>query len=238
MAAGGGRERFPPTHRSVVDLLRSDEAEERIRSLALVTRAYHAPVYEHLRARWRLDGDAALELTQEFFTTAVDKGWLAGFDPAKGRFRTYVRMCVDRLVSVRRRDSRRIKRGGAAVVVELEAAEEEMTSEGGSPEERFEREWVKSLFGLAVTTLREECERRSKTSWFTIFSRYDLDESDVDVSYASLGQELGLRPKDIANQLAAARREFRRIVLETLRQLTASEEEFREEARLLLGTDP
>jgi hypothetical protein len=39
----------------------------------------------------------------------------------------------------------------------------------------------------------------------------------------------------VTNQLAAARRRFRRIVLDRIRQLTAGEEEFQREAKLLLG---
>ena len=39
----------------------------------------------------------------------------------------------------------------------------------------------------------------------------------------------------VTNHLAFARREFRRILLEKLREITASDEEFRTEARTLLG---
>jgi len=41
----------------------------------------------------------------------------------------------------------------------------------------------------------------------------------------------------VTNHLAAARRDFRRIVLDRLRAMTASEEEFREEVRTVLGID-
>jgi hypothetical protein len=41
----------------------------------------------------------------------------------------------------------------------------------------------------------------------------------------------------VTNYLALARREFRRTVLEKLRELTATDEEFRREARSLLGVD-
>lgn len=220
----------------MVDRLCSEEEAERQRSLALVMRAYYAPIHTHLATRWRLTRDEAAELTQEFFATAVAKGYLEAYDPSKGRFRTFVRMCVDRMVAARRRDERRLKRGGGAERVELEAADRELCAEGESPEERFDREWVRSVFGLAVATLQEECKARGKPNYFVVFSRYDLD--DADVSYASLGEELGVTAKDVANYLAAARRDFRRIVLDALRELTASEEEFRQEARLLLGTDP
>jgi RNA polymerase sigma factor (sigma-70 family) len=229
---------FPATHRSLVDRLHSDEASERQRSLSLLTRAYYAPIHTHLMSRWRLSSDEATELTQEFFATAVAKKYLETYDASKGRFRTFVRTCVDRLVSTSRRDARRLKRGGAAARVELEEADREIRDEGGSPEEAFDREWVRSVLALAVATLREECEERKRTNYFVVFERYDLDDSGADVSYASLAEELGVSAKDVANYLAAARRDFRRIVLDSLRQLTASDEEFREEARLLLGTDP
>jgi len=42
----------------------------------------------------------------------------------------------------------------------------------------------------------------------------------------------------VTNFLAFARREFRRIVLEKLREITANDREFREEARSLLGVAP
>ncbi|MGH9580978.1 MAG: RNA polymerase sigma factor [Terriglobales bacterium] len=49
--------------------------------------------------------------------------------------------------------------------------------------------------------------------------------------------EEGIAVTDVTNHLAWARREFRRIALERLRAMTASEEEFRREARALLGVE-
>jgi hypothetical protein len=72
-----------------------------------------------------------------------------------------------------------------------------------------------------------------------VFARYDLDDAEPGrPSYAALAGELGLSITDVTNHLAAARREFRRISLELLRQMTGSEDEFRREARSLLGHSP
>jgi hypothetical protein len=43
---------------------------------------------------------------------------------------------------------------------------------------------------------------------------------------------------DVTNYLAFARREFRRCVLDQLRAMTGSEEEFNREAHALLGVEP
>ena len=50
-----------------------------------------------------------------------------------------------------------------------------------------------------------------------------------------MAQQFGVKGSDVTNYLAYARREFRRIVLEQLREMTGSEEEFRQEAQSLLG---
>jgi vacuolar-type H+-ATPase subunit H len=49
---------------------------------------------------------------------------------------------------------------------------------------------------------------------------------------------MGIAETQVTNHLAWARREFRRLVLEALEEATGSEEEFRAEARQLLGIDP
>jgi len=49
--------------------------------------------------------------------------------------------------------------------------------------------------------------------------------------------ELGLTTVEVTNYLAATRREFRKILLAKLREVTATEDEFRTEARSLLGVE-
>jgi hypothetical protein len=46
-----------------------------------------------------------------------------------------------------------------------------------------------------------------------------------------------LTSTDVTNYLALARREFRRCVLDQLREMTATDDEFRREAQSLLGLE-
>jgi len=64
-----------------------------------------------------------------------------------------------------------------------------------------------------------------------------LDDAPERPTYAELGAELSIPVTDVTNHLSFARREFRRLVLERLRELTATEEEFKSEARAVLGVD-
>jgi hypothetical protein len=94
--------------------------------------------------------------------------------------------------------------------------------------------------GLAVEQLRVSYASAGKTAAFRLFERYHLSDSpdNATLSYEVLAEEFHLSVSAVTNHLAAARREFRKIALEELRKLTASQEEFREEARDLLGATP
>ena len=67
--------------------------------------------------------------------------------------------------------------------------------------------------------------------------REDNLDDENKFSYASLADRFGLTSMDVTNYLAAARRQFRKLVLERLRELTANEAEYRREARELLGVE-
>src|SRR5262249_14699887 len=188
----------------------------------------------------RVDREDARDFTQEFFTRLLEKDFLDAYDPAKGRLRTFLRTCVDRLCLNQSRDTQRLKRGGGGthVGLDFDDAEQEMSGASSeSPEDLFEKEWVRVLFALAVERVRAQCAAAGKATHFELFERYDLAEADAP-SYAELAREFGLATTDVTNYLAFARREFRRAVLDQLREMTGSEAEFQREARSLLGVDP
>ncbi len=236
---------FPATRWSAIEAARSADPAERQRALDRFAALYWKPVYKYIRARWRRSGEDAQDLTQDFFATLIDRDTLAAFDPSRARLRTFVKSCVDALVAGADRDARRLKRGGglAPLSLESELAEGELARTGLPAPERadalFEKEWTRSLFAAAVSGLRAACAERRRTIDFKIFERYDLnDDQDRHPTYAELSQEFGIKIADVTNHLAAARREFRKIVLALLRETTASEDEYRREARSLLGHAP
>jgi len=241
--AGGGI--FPATRLSAIEAARSADPAERRRALDRLVSVYWKPVYKYLRARHRRSPEDAQDLTQEFFAALVERDTLGAYDPRRARLRTFLKSCADALVANADRDARRLKRGGGAALLslEFELAEGELARTGLPSPERlddfFEREWVRSLFAAAVEQLRAACQERGQPTHFALFARYDLDDHPAGrPTYADLAVEFGLAVTDVTNHLAAARREFRRITLELLRETTASDDEFRREARSLLGHAP
>jgi hypothetical protein len=206
---------------------------------------YWKPVYKYVRIKWNLAAEDAADFTQEFFTRLLEKEFLAAYDGGKGRLRTFLRTCVDRLFMNLERDSKRLKRGAGSAHLSLdfsldfEEVERELGTTRGfeSAEECFNKEWIRSLFVFGVQRLQICCEKEGKMLHFELFERCDLADSDRKPSYAQLAGEFGLSVTDATNYLAFARRRFRSCVLEQLREMTTTEQEFRLEARALLGVD-
>jgi RNA polymerase sigma factor (sigma-70 family) len=238
MQRGRKNDDFPTTRFSAVEGLKSADHSEEARSLSRVARAYWKPLYKYVRLHWRKSPADAEEIIQAFFLRALDKRTFASFDATQARFRTFVRVCVDRFVVDANRHGTALKRGGTMVPFDFEKAESEINDvdfPAVQPEELFEAEWVKSLFEAAVESLRAALIGKGKEVHFRTFELFHLTDQTSRVSYAEAAEQLGISVSDVTNRLSYARREFRVIVLEALRELTGSEEELRNEARAVLG---
>jgi RNA polymerase sigma factor (sigma-70 family) len=239
---GGVQHRFPQTNQSAIARARSADNSVRQRAFETILESYWKPVYKYVRLKWQADNEDAKDLTQGFFANAFEKNHFANYDASKASFQTFLRMCLDGFVANERKAGKRLKRGGehehfqldfvsAADEFALYAAATELTAE-----DYFHREWVRWMFTLAVEALRVQCRAKGKEIYFELFEHYDLADNGR-LTYASLAEEFGLDAATVNNYLAAARRDFRRIVIEKLREITATEDEFRNEARALLGVE-
>jgi RNA polymerase sigma factor (sigma-70 family) len=242
----GSRSSFPDTRFSLVRATGSHDPRLREDAWELLIRSYWRPVYKYIRTKWRADEERAKDLTQEFFTRALDAGFFERFDPGKARFRTWLRVCLHGFVANEFKAAARKKRGGDYRILSLdfEDAERELRqtsiADDVDADDYFRQESIRSLFGEAVTELRERLGAAGKATQLAVFERYDLAGDDVidRPTYQSLAAEFGIPVTQVTNYLAAVRREFRRIVLDRLREISGTEREFRVEAIELLGVDP
>ncbi len=234
--------RLPATRHSILEALRSGDAEARRDGYGAMVEVYWKPVYKYLRLKWSVPVEEAKDATQAFFARAFEKNFFDAYHPAKARFRTFLRMCVDRFLANERKASERLKRGGGQTMVPLdfETAEGELrhhdVAVAPDLDDYFHAEWVRSLCALAVDDLRAEYDRAGKAQAFRVFERYDL-EGPADgraLTYADVAVECGVRPTDVTNYLFAARHAFRRCLLERLRSVCGDTGEFEAEARHLL----
>ena len=221
--------RFPPTRPSAIIGMRDHDEHVRARSWDLLTAAYWKPVHAYIRLRWQASAEDADDWTQSFFARAFENGALAKYDASRSAFRTFLRLCVDGHVANVRKYDGRLKRTGSVPL------DFEVPAHGDSLDQMFHREWVRNLFSLAIDELRQEAAQRGRALAFHVFELYDLSEPETRPNYAAIASDLSLTETTVTNYLAAMRRDLRKLLLLKLRQLTATDREYRSEARALLG---
>jgi RNA polymerase sigma factor (sigma-70 family) len=239
----GDQASFPVTRHSIVRAAQSGDPDLRRQGFDALIAAYWKPVYMYLRRKWRASDEDARDLTQEFFARTFEKGFFDRYDPARARFRTYLRTCLDGFAMNARKAESRLKRGGGVSIVplEFETAEGELrqhdVASGEDLDAYFDREFVRSLMELAVARGRARAVEAGRLSTFTIFDRYDVQPAgDAErPTYAALAREVGVSTSDVTNALVWARRELRAALFDVLRSVSASEQEFRDEAETLFA---
>lgn len=226
---------FPSTRSSALLGALSPDVEVRRASWERLARAYQRPIYKHLRQRFHLTPDDAADTTQAFLERCLEGGVLDRFEPGRARFRTYLRLRLDRFVQDELRAAKAQKRAAAAPPADFTELEGELAQAGADtdPEAAFELEWTRSVLSLALDALRTFTTAQGKELHFTAFSRFHTGEREV--SYAELSKELDVDEVTLTHRLTFARRHYRRLVHELLLELCASDEEARGEATRILG---
>lgn len=222
---------FPTTRTSTVLDLASDDDQRRARSRDAIVRAYWQPVFKYICIRWPNDRQRADDLTQSFFETALTRDMFAGYAPGRAKFRTFLRTCLERhLIDLHRMD---VARGSKHVHVELDIAGADAHHD---PREAFDAEWLRTVMQAAVDRLDARLRERDKPVHAALFQMFHVDDG-ARPSYAEAAERHGIRVLDVTNWLHFARREFRRVALELLEELTIDDDDFASEAMDIFGID-
>lgn len=233
---------FPVTHLSVLERVRSQDPAIRRLAFDDLAGAYWKPAYHYLRLHWSLSPDTAEDAVQAFFTTAFEKQYLERYDVEKAKFRTFLRVCLDRFVQNLRKADGAARRGGGATHLSLDfpGAERELTQISGNTasdaERFFHDETVRFLFGRVVDSLKSSLESEGRSVIYRVFEQHDLSPGP-ETTYATVAGAMGLPVSQVTNHLHTARRRFRELALDHLRAMSGSDDEFRREARELFGLD-
>jgi RNA polymerase sigma factor (sigma-70 family) len=243
---GGASDKFPLTRISAIEAVKHGDAPSRARAFELLIAVYWKPVYKYIRIKWNRSNEDAKDLTQGFFEKVHEKDFFDSYDSTKARFRTFLRVCLDGYVQNEMKSEGRLKRGGDVQKLSLDFTQADTELAGMSAadirfpdtlDRYFESEWTKSLLELSINALKEHLEKKGKSTHFQLFEQYDLEsrENEGDISYDKLAKQFDIPVTDVTNYLSYARKEFRKIVLINVRELTATDEEFRQEVFQLLG---
>jgi RNA polymerase sigma-70 factor (ECF subfamily) len=235
------REFFATTRWSLV--LRSKGGSEPARiALGELCAAYWNPVNAFIRQR-RANDDEARDLTQEFFARLLAGRGVAGADPARGRFRSFLLGAVRHFLSDMSDHARAAKRGGGAVPDCLQCEEGGEGEEGapipdpGTPmsadDPRFDREWAVSVVNRALTALEKDQQTEGRSEAHAVLKPWLL--GDVEgLTQAAAAERLGWTENAVRVAVHRLRRRFRDLVRAEIAQTVDGEAAVQEELRYLL----
>lgn len=207
-----GSGRFPTTRWTLILSARSGEEQRRVALETLCT-AYWRPVYLYMR-RKGLDAEAAQDAVQGLFAQLIEKDFLARLDPTRGRLRGYLRASADNYLSHQRTASHAEKRGGRALILQLDAEDLEPLA-ASVPEDpilAFEREWALAVMSRALDRLREDYTAGRRQGNVNVIFRFF--GAGTPPSYAEAAAESGVSVAQFKAGLHRARARFREILQE------------------------
>lgn len=228
------------TRPSVVEALEAADLNDGTPALETLLGIYWKPVYQYLRVARRMSHEDAEDLTQDFFSRALERNIFSRFDGSRAGLPTFLRVCLDHFVVSAHRAATRQKRGGRLVRASLDGLTiEHEVALGWDPEVAFRREWIRGLFEESLAAVQAHCERHDKAIPMAVFQAVDIDpRGDVDrPSYQTLARRFAISVTQVTNYLAYVRRVFRRAVLDRIRAASGSDADYAAEAREVLGVE-
>ena len=229
---------FVTTHWTAVLSACDKASPECEASLEALCRAYWYPLYAYVRRRGHSPHDSQ-DLTQDFFACLLQKNYLLAADQAKGRFRTFLIVALQRFLANEWDRECAQKRGGGQVLLSLDAEEAEQRylaepAADASPDRVYERRWALTLLERAMLRLRGEFVAAGKTGEFNRLKVF-LTADRAIPAYAELARELGASEGTARVAVHRVRKRFRELFREEIVQTLEADGNVEEEIRHLLA---
>ncbi len=217
-------------------------ADDGTRDLEALAQAYARPIQAYLAARFRLDDDAAQDLAQEAFAWMLATRFFERADPARGRFRGFLKKALANFATEHLRKKGADKRGGGRVHEPIDAGHDRADPQSLTPDQVLDEAWRRELLERALRSLEAELEAGRRATYYLLFRDYFLGGGETggegdDVDYAALAARYGITKTDVSNWLGYAKRRYRELLRALVLETVSSEEEQREELRWLFGRD-
>lgn len=229
---------FATTHWSVVLAAGQQASPDASAALEELCRSYWYPLYAYVRWKAHSPHDAE-DLTQEFFARLLSRDFLAGVNPAKGKFRSFLLASLNNFLANEWAKSRTAKRGGGQIPFSLDAESAEgqyqlEPSSALSPEKLYDRRWAVHLLERAFAALQAEFGSGEKARVFDRLKEFLEDGTDAG-DYSAAALVLGMTTNAVAVSVHRLRHRYRELVRVEVLQTVATPEQADEEVRYLLA---
>ncbi len=232
----GTHQPFAATHWSLVLAAGRDSTPAARAALEKLCRTYWPPLYSFARRSGLAPADAQ-DLTQGFFLQLLERDFLAGVDPAKGKFRSFLLASLKHYLSNERDRARAQKRGGGRAPVSIDAQDAEgryliEPADPMTPEKLYERRWALTVIDQALARLQNEYAASGRGAIFEKL-KGELTSTAARPPHAEIGRELGLTPGAVKVAAHRLRQRFGEMLRAEIAETVARPEDIEEEIQHL-----
>jgi DNA-directed RNA polymerase specialized sigma24 family protein len=216
-------------------ILSAREGEEaRRRALETLLATYWTPLYIYLRRRGQ-DPANAEDAVQGFFLHLLEGDeFLLRLDPARGRFRGYLKAGLDHYLANQYASAAALKRGGGVRVIPLDTAvaERELLTAPEDATAAYDREWALRVMERALSRLREEyAEGRRQGNAEAMLRFFSFAEAPT---YAEAAAQCGQTVPQFKASLHRARVRFRALLREEIAETVGEDADLDQEMAELM----
>lgn len=229
---------FPSTHWTSIRA--GEDPAARRQALENLARLYWRPIHAYLRTALGKNDEEAIDLTQDFFLWTIESAFLAKADPARGRFRAFLKTALRNYAARADERASALKRGGGTRffgLAEGEEGDELLALADGrarTPEEDLDDAWKAAVVRAAVERTRSQLEGDGRGVVFAVFRDWFLEDRG-DLDHRAIADRHGISLVDVANHLARAKRAYGDHLRDLVRETVGSSADLEEELAWLAG---
>ncbi len=227
---------FAATHWSLVLAAGRDSTPGARAALEKICRTYWPPLYSFIRRSGHAPADAQ-DLTQGFFLQLLQRDFLDGVEPAKGKFRSFLLASLKHYLSNERDRARARKRGGGRAPVSIDEQDAEgryllEPADPATPEKLYERRWALTVLDQAIARLQAEYAASGRGAIFEKL-KGELTTHAERPPHADTARELGLTPGAVKVAAHRLRQRFGEVLRAEIAETVAKPEDIEEEIQHL-----
>lgn len=208
---------FHTTRWSVVLKAGQTDNRDAGEALNVLCQTYWFPLYAFARRKGH-DAERAQDLVQGFFTKILEKNSLAGANPGKGRFRSFLRQSFANFAVNEYHKEQTLKRSGApnqktfSFDQDPEQRFQGLLAHNESPDKIYLRSWALTLLADVLGELRKDYRAKGKLDIFEALKDGITGVGDL----GERGQDLGMTASALRVTLHRLRGHYRRKLREQI----------------------
>ena len=207
-------------------------------ALSQLCQTYWYPIYAFIRRQGNAH-EAAQDLAQEFFARMLEKRYIDDVGPEKGKFRTFLMVCLKRFLANEwdRRTAQKRGGGRAHLPIDFEDAQGRYSLEPAhdmTAQKIFDRRWALTVLERTVAGLAEDFNRAGKSEHFEALKVYLQGEAGAP-PYAEVAKHLNTTEGAIKVAVHRLRERYRHRLRQEIAQTVSTDEEIDQEIRDLFA---